>query len=174
MQDAVFNRIESYLKLFKHPAQIIQKRNRKLIDYDRARHLMSKGEIPDKQLQISAEAYTSLNAHLLDELPLFLTLAGTYFDIIMDEFMRIQAQYWRQCRLEWKSLTIEQPFGKEHEWDSIQTDYLSSMKRLEPRINSIITKVQQETFVLEKIPSVGSFLDDGNIYLKANKCFSFN
>jgi hypothetical protein len=173
VQDAVFKRIESYLKLFKQPAQVIQKRNRKLIDYDRARHLTSKGEIPDKQLQMSAEAYTSLNAHLLEELPTFLTLAGTYFEIIVDEFARVQAQYWHQRKLEWKSLTIELPFGKGHEWDSIHVDYENSMKRIEPLINSIITKGKQEkmeekdfTFVLEKIPSVGSFLDDGNTLKK--------
>ncbi|GAA5795249.1 hypothetical protein HPULCUR_000604 [Helicostylum pulchrum] len=140
IQEAVYNRIESYLKLFKNPLHIIQKRNRKLIDYDRARHLISKGEVPDKQLQISAEQYISLNAHLLDELPIFLSLTVTYFDIIVSEFARVQATYWRKSKLEWKSLTIEQPFGREHTWVSIESDYRTAIKRMQPRIDEITSK----------------------------------
>lgn len=116
---------------------------------------------------MSAEAYISLNAHLLDELPPFLTLAGTYFGIIVDEFARIQAQYWHQQSLEWKSLVIEQPFGKMLLWDSLKTDYQNCVERLRPRINNITTKIKhdqqledKETFVLEKISSIGSLLDD--------------
>lgn len=102
--------------------------------------MISKGEVPDKQLQISSEQYISLNAHLLDELPVFLSLASTYFDIIVSEFARVQATYWRKCKLEWKSLTIEQPFGKEHSWSSIETEYNATIKRIQPRIDEIGSK----------------------------------
>ncbi|CAO3702749.1 unnamed protein product [Rhizopus stolonifer] len=108
IQVSVCDRIESFLKLFKNPELIIQKRNRKWIDYDRACHIASKGEVPDKQLQIAAEAYSSLNAHLLDELPAFLSLSSTYFDIILDEFVGIQAFFWRRREQAWKPLLREQ------------------------------------------------------------------
>lgn len=140
IQEAVYNRIESYLKLFKNPSHIIQKRTRKLMDYDRARHLISKGEVPDKQLQISAEQYISLNAHLLDELPIFLSLTVTYFDIIVSEFARVQSIYWRKYKLEWKTLTIEQPFGKEPIWSNIESDYKATIQRLQPRLNELGSK----------------------------------
>ncbi|KAL7336236.1 hypothetical protein PS15p_201596 [Mucor circinelloides] len=138
----IYDKIDAYLKLFKNPAHVIDKRNRKLIDYDRIQHLMAKGEIPDKQLQLSAEQYLSLNAHLLDELPVFISLSSDYFDIIIYEFSQIQAKYWHQHRSEWKSLTIELPFGKDYTWPCIESDYLASMNRLEYRINDIKTKPQ--------------------------------
>ncbi|KAI8882148.1 hypothetical protein K501DRAFT_187400 [Backusella circina FSU 941] len=140
LQGAVYNRIELYLKLFKNPTQIIQKRNRKLMDYDRARHLVAKGEVPDKALQKSAEVYVSLNAQLLEELPVFLNLTNDYFNIIIDEFTVVQATYWRKTKVEWKTLTIELPFGKEHTWKSIQTDYNANIKRLQSRMDEIKSK----------------------------------
>ncbi|KAL9556240.1 hypothetical protein MBANPS3_001965 [Mucor bainieri] len=153
----IYDKIDAYLKLFKNPAHVIDKRNRKLIDYDRIQHLMVKGEVPDKQLQLSAEQYISLNAHLLDELPTFIVLSSDYFDIIIYEFSLIQAKYWRQHRSEWKSLTIELPFGKDYTWSCLESDYLASMHRLEHRINEIKTKPQQPEREQElEEPSVSS------------------
>lgn len=119
------------------------------MDYDRARHLISKGEVPDKQLQISAEQYISLNAHLLDELPIFLSLTVTYFDIIVSEFARVQSIYWRKSKLEWKTLTIEQPFGKEHIWSSIESDYNATMKRIQPRVNEVTSKPRDSGYFIQ-------------------------
>jgi hypothetical protein len=178
IQESVYIRIEAYLKLFKNPSHLIQKRNRKLLDYDRARHLMSKGEVPDKQLQVSAEQYISLNAHLLDELPTFLSLTVTYFDIVLDEFRRVQAAYWRKSCLDWDTLTIELPFGREHTWSSIESDYNNTIKRLQPRINELLVtrqeneKEEKETSddsgcsLLKKIPSlaaINSSIDEGKL-----------
>ncbi|KAF1800320.1 hypothetical protein FB192DRAFT_1391058 [Mucor lusitanicus] len=144
----IYDKVDAYLKLFKNPAHVIEKRNRKLMDYDRIQHLMAKGEIPDKQLQLSAEQYLSLNAHLLDELPTFIALSSNYFDIIVHEFSQIQAKYWRQHRSEWKSLTIELPFGKDYTWSCLESDYLASMRRLEYRLDEIKTKPRQQDPIL--------------------------
>lgn len=144
----IYDKVDAYLKLFKNPAHVIEKRNRKLMDYDRIQHLMAKGEIPDKQLQLSAEQYLSLNAHLLDELPTFIALSSDYFDIIVHEFSQIQAKYWRQHRSEWKSLTIELPFGKDYTWSCLESDYLASMRRLEYRLDEIKTKPRQQDPIL--------------------------
>jgi hypothetical protein len=99
--------------------------------------MISKGDVPDKVLQQSVDAYVSLNAHLLEELPTFLSLTNTYFEIILNEFSRIQALYWHKIKIEWKMLTIELPFSQEHTWDTIVDDYNVTIKRLQPRMNEI-------------------------------------
>lgn len=157
----IYSKIEAYLKLFKNPAHAIDKRNRKLIDYDRIQHLMAKGEVPDKQLQLSAEQYLSLNAHLLDELPIFLSLSSDYFDIIVHEFTQVQAKYWQQHKYEWKSLTIELPFGKEYTWPCIENDYQNSINRLEYRMNDIQTKPRQIVEKkIEKVAVANNFISN--------------
>jgi hypothetical protein len=110
------------------------------MDYDRARHLVAKGEVPDKTLQQSAEVYVSLNAQLLEELPVFFNLANDYFNIIVEEFTAVQANYWHRSKEEWKTLTIELPFGKEYTWKSIQGDYNADMRRLQSRVDEIKSK----------------------------------
>lgn len=165
----IYDKIEAYLKLFKNPAHVIDKRNRKLIDYDRIQHLVLKGEIPDRQLQLSAEQYLSLNAHLLDELPTFISLSSDYFDLIISEFAGIQAKYWYQHKSEWKSLTIELPFGKEYTWSCIENDYEISMNRLAFRLNDIKTKPQRrEQKTIEKNTiSTTTRLKGNNIFSKS-------
>ncbi|CEP14557.1 hypothetical protein [Parasitella parasitica] len=158
----IYDKIDAYLKLFKNPAQVIDKRNRKLTDYDRIQHLMAKGEIPDKQLQISAEQYLSLNAHLLDELPIFISLSTDYLDIIVHEFAQVQAAYWRQHKSEWQTLAIEPPFGKEYTWDSIEKDYQNSMRRIEYRFNEIKTKLPSSQYI-EKAADKTSVANSGNL-----------
>lgn len=104
-----------------------------------------------------------MNAHLLDELPVFLLLTVTYFDIIVSEFARVQATYWRKSKLEWKSLTIEQPFGREHTWTSIESDYRTTIKRIQPRIDEIISKSRDSgCFILPNNPSIVS-IDQGKL-----------
>lgn len=157
----MFDRLEEYLKLFKNPSQAIQKRNRKLADYNRVQHLLSKGEIPDKTLQISAEQYISLNAYLIDELPIFISLTREYFDVILDEYARVQSNYWRKYKLEWKTLTITQCLAKELDWTSVETDYFNTMKRLEPRIKEIMSqpKAQRREFLTNSIlDEIGNYL----------------
>lgn len=116
---------------------------------------------------------------MLDELPIFLSLTVTYFDIIVSEFARVQATYWRKSKLEWKSLTIEQPFGREHTWVSIESDYRTAIKRMQPRIDEITSKPRDSgCFILPNNPSTVS-IDQGkleviySIYLFTNVFFFF-
>ncbi|KAG1138164.1 hypothetical protein G6F37_010716 [Rhizopus arrhizus] len=141
IQLSVCDRIDSFLKLFKNPAHIIQKRNRKWIDYDRACHIISKGEIPDKALQASSDAYVSLNAHLLDELPAFLSLTSTYFDIILDEFVGIQAFYWKQRQLAWRPLlNSSQP----ENWQMILSEFTVNMDKIQGSFAKLLVKEEKE------------------------------
>ncbi|KAI8983629.1 Dbl homology domain-containing protein [Pilobolus umbonatus] len=163
LQQNVFRRIESCLKLFKNPMHIIHKRNRKLIDYDRAQHLSSKGDVIDKQLQLSVEAYISINAHLLEELPIFLSLADKYCDIIIDEFACIQTSYWHKFETEWRTLTIELPFGREYTWSSIEVDYSGNMKKLHSTLNGLYSKPKEtfdSNYSLQRMSSIMTSVDD--------------
>ncbi|KAI9243966.1 hypothetical protein BY458DRAFT_485677, partial [Sporodiniella umbellata] len=131
IQVSVCDRIEAFLKLFKNPTLIIQKRNRKWIDYDRACHITARGEVPDKPLQVSTEAYHSLNSHLLEELPLFLNLASSYFDIILDEFVGIQAFFWKQRELAWRPLLQTTKEKKQEEAVMSWADFLHGTETIE-------------------------------------------
>ncbi|RCH83146.1 hypothetical protein CU098_005223, partial [Rhizopus stolonifer] len=135
VQEKVYRQIESYLKLFKNPYHVIQKRNQALSDYDRTFH--SKRTTADHK-QVSFQVYTSLNATLVDELPQFLHLSSTYFQTVLDAFTQVQALFWQYQRTEWKMLTIELPFGERYSWQSIESDYQKSLVRVQKYINDII------------------------------------
>lgn len=137
IDEHVYTRIYSYLKLFRNPSNVIEKRNRKLIDYNRCHYLVTvEGKVPDKQLQASTEAYISLNAYLLDELPVFLSLADQYFEVILEEFSKIQSNYWSFVTIEWKSLTNQ---IHRKSWEEIKDEYEQHIKKIEWRINEIHT-----------------------------------
>ncbi|OZJ04655.1 hypothetical protein BZG36_02890 [Bifiguratus adelaidae] len=87
--------IDSFLEVFRNPAQVMKKREKKLLDYDRVRGIKSRGEQVDKALQESANAYVSINAQLLDELPKFLGLTTKYMDIIAGKIGQVQAAYYK-------------------------------------------------------------------------------
>ncbi|RCI01315.1 hypothetical protein CU097_002707 [Rhizopus azygosporus] len=141
IQISVCDRVESFLKLFKNPMHVIQKRNRKWIDYDRACHILSKGEVPDKQLQAEAEAYVSLNAHLLDELPIFLSLTSNYFDIVLDEFVGIQAFYWRQRQFAWRPL-LQSAFDMK--WTSIDSEHTAQISQVQRKLSVLLNDDEEE------------------------------
>lgn len=90
--------IGGLLDLMKNPAAVMAKRDKKLLDFDRCRAIRERGDQPDKNLQASADAYTSINAQLLDELPKFFVLVGKYIDAIIEAFATIQAGFYGQMR----------------------------------------------------------------------------
>ncbi|RUS26236.1 hypothetical protein BC938DRAFT_471041 [Jimgerdemannia flammicorona] len=92
----IYPTIVAFLNVFKNPAQVMRKREKKLLDYDRVRGIKARGDIPDKALQESADAYVSINTQLAEELPKFFNLTITYFDYIVQEFSVIQAKFYQQ------------------------------------------------------------------------------
>jgi hypothetical protein len=122
------------------------KRSNKLIDYDRANGIKQKGSVPDKALQESADAYVSINAQLVDELPRFLNLSSQYFDMIVEELAGVQAKFNRLLRNEWKRYMFKGPYAlapdDQHldnlSTETIVTTYRSAMQDLEPSIQDII------------------------------------
>ncbi|KAJ3084753.1 hypothetical protein HK100_009256 [Physocladia obscura] len=58
--------------------------------------MRAKNEPIEKALEESAEAYTSINAELIAELPKLSTLMTQYLDIVVSEFVTVQAQVYEQ------------------------------------------------------------------------------
>ncbi|CAO3591430.1 unnamed protein product [Absidia cylindrospora] len=100
----IYSRIESFLLVYENPSQVISKRAQKLLDYDRVRGIKARGDVPDKALQESADVYVSINAQLVEELPLLFDLTRQYFDIIVEDLAMVQKRYYEQTYREWNKL----------------------------------------------------------------------
>ncbi|CAG8453494.1 10568_t:CDS:10 [Acaulospora colombiana] len=81
---------------------IMRKRERKVLDFDRANAIKDRGAVPDKALQQSADAYVSISVQLREELPEFFRLMTQYFDIIVQEFVKIQARFYQQMLMDFR------------------------------------------------------------------------
>ncbi|KAJ3285420.1 hypothetical protein HDU79_007342 [Rhizoclosmatium sp. JEL0117] len=82
--------INSLLSLLKGPLLLIKKRDMKLLDHDRAKRMHAKGEPVDKALDESSQAYVSINAQLILELPKLSQLVSTYMDKVVGAFVAVQ------------------------------------------------------------------------------------
>ncbi|RIB13751.1 hypothetical protein C2G38_1974448 [Gigaspora rosea] len=98
----IYPQIEKLLEHFKAPAAVMKKRERKILDYDRANSIKAKGATPDKSLQQSADAYVSISDQLHEELPLFFVYITEYFDIIIQDLIKIQAKFYRQMDMDFR------------------------------------------------------------------------
>lgn len=173
VRSIIYTRIDSFLKLFSNPAQVIVKRSNKLIDYDRANGIKQKGSVPDKALQESADAYVSINAQLVDELPRFLTLSSQYFDLIVEELAGVQAKFCRLMRNEWKRYMFKGPYAlapDDKNLDNLTTEtivstYISAMQDLEPSIQDIIAvnPTQWEDISGFQAPSPGNITPTSSV-----------
>ncbi|KAI9251133.1 hypothetical protein EDC94DRAFT_526777 [Helicostylum pulchrum] len=137
----VYSRIDDFLKVFENPMQVIHKRALKMIDYDRVRDIKSKGDVPDKSLQESADAYVSINAQLVEELPKFFELTSKYFDILTGGLALVQLKFFRLMQREWVKL-VEHNLGMQAalSFESIvaaHTHQLSRMEDVADRISII-------------------------------------
>ncbi|KAG2223265.1 hypothetical protein INT45_006991 [Circinella minor] len=128
VQGRVQSRIDSFLKVFENPAQVINKRAQKLLDYDRVRDIKSKGDVPDKALQDSADAYVSINAQLVDELPKFFRLTSTYFEVLIGELVSVQTSFYEQMTREWHKLVQRHYTIHDLSVDTIMIEHTTSMQ----------------------------------------------
>ncbi|KAI9029081.1 hypothetical protein CLU79DRAFT_832454 [Phycomyces nitens] len=118
--------VDDFLKTFENPGQVINKRAQKLLDYDRVRDIKSRGDTVDKTLQESADAYVSINAQLVEELPVFFRLTMTYFDILVGNLAMVQTKFYKQVSREWSKLVDRETSGN----DDILRQYAASMEEV--------------------------------------------
>ncbi|KAI7905910.1 uncharacterized protein BX663DRAFT_580985 [Cokeromyces recurvatus] len=142
----IYSRIDEFLKVFENPAQVIHKRSMKMIDYDRVRDMKLKGDIPDKALQESADAYVSINAQLVEELPIFFGLTKKFFDILISELALVQIKFYKLMQKEWRNL-IEQYLGLQaaDSFDEILIHHVQEMDKVE-EIASQITILNRNRY----------------------------
>ncbi|KAI8053904.1 hypothetical protein BDF22DRAFT_619352, partial [Syncephalis plumigaleata] len=107
VQSMVREPIERLLELYKGPQAVINKRAKKLIDYDRARDMRQRNDKPDRMTQASAEAYVAINAQLIEELPLFFQCTGRIFNLIAQDMVKLQSDAYLRYHEEAKG-TFEQ------------------------------------------------------------------
>lgn len=138
MRGFVYSRIDDFLKVFENPTQVIHKRALKMIDYDRVRDIKSKGDIPDKSLQESADAYVSINGQLVDELPKFFELTAKYFDILTGGLALVQLKFYNLMHKEWIKL-VEQHLGMTaaRSYESIIAKQIDQLNRVEETTSKI-------------------------------------
>jgi hypothetical protein len=134
----VYRRIDDFFKVFENPNQVIQKRAMKIIDYDRVKDLKSKGDVPDKALQESADVYVSINAQLVDELPKFFELTMKYFEIILADLATVQSKFYARLHKEWVKL-VEQNLGLQAaiSYEAIVSNQVGQMSKMADKINDI-------------------------------------
>lgn len=136
VQGYVYRRIDDFLRVFENPSQVIAKRAQKLLDFDRVRDIKSKGDTPDKALQESADAYVSINAQLVDELPKFFELTTRYFDVLVSELAAVQSEFYAQMAHEWQKL-VARHLSQSDSDDDIVAHYLERMASVEPLVQDI-------------------------------------
>ncbi|CAH1758103.1 13281_t:CDS:10 [Entrophospora sp. SA101] len=129
----IYPEIEKFLKLFRAPAAVMKKRERKILDYGRAKSIRDRNDIPDKSLQQSADAFVSISDQLNEELPKFFELMTQYYDIIVRNLIEIQSRLYEQMGMD-----FQQYFYKFV--DSNALDYVSNDRKLVFRDIDIISE----------------------------------
>ncbi|PGH27914.1 hypothetical protein AJ80_00464 [Polytolypa hystricis UAMH7299] len=105
------------LKLHDGPQRVMQKRNKRLMDFVRFKAIKDRGEKPDKKTTEQGEQFTALNITLKEELPKLFTLTGKLMEACLNNFVQLQ--------LTWQT-TIQKRLGY-------------TIERLPEDLNQIIT-----------------------------------
>lgn len=83
VKEQIYHALDKFLALRAGIDTVIQKRGKKLLDYTRSQSIKARGDTPDKALQESANAYLSIHAQLLEELPKFIGFGIQYLDAVL-------------------------------------------------------------------------------------------
>lgn len=119
IEGSIIPALDRLVELHKNPSLVIKKRDRKRIDYDRARELREKGQA-DPALDKSSDQYEALHAQLLEELPRFLELSCRYIGAVAACLMKVQAS----CVGELRGLG-----GAWATWDGVRAGWSCAFER---------------------------------------------
>lgn len=87
------------LKLHDSPQKLMQKRNKRVLDYARFKATKDRGEKPDKKTIEQGEQYLAVNDALKEELPKLFALTGKLVEACLNNFVQLQLQWlaiWRR------------------------------------------------------------------------------
>ncbi|KAI8834006.1 hypothetical protein BJ741DRAFT_610735 [Chytriomyces cf. hyalinus JEL632] len=99
IKNSIIPAINTLQSRLKEPLHLIKKREDKLLDHDRVKRMKAKGETVDKALEESADAYTSINAELVLQLPKLISLVAEYMDHVLCSFASVQARAHNQVAM---------------------------------------------------------------------------
>lgn len=87
------------LKLHDSPQKLMQKRNKRVMDYARYKGIKDRGDKPDKKTTEQGEQFVAINESLKDELPKLFALTGKLVEACLNSFVQLQLQWhaiWRR------------------------------------------------------------------------------
>ena len=87
------------IKLHESPQKLMQKRNKRVMDYARFKATKDRGEKPDRKTMEQGEQYLAVNETLKDELPKLFALTGKLVEACLNNFVQLQLQWlaiWRR------------------------------------------------------------------------------
>ena len=93
VRKCVIEPIQDLWKLHVGPQKMMQKRKKRLVDHIRYKTAASKGEKPDKKLQLEEDQYNAVNETLKDELPKLYALTKKLVDACLWNFVDLQAKW---------------------------------------------------------------------------------
>ncbi|KAI9003873.1 hypothetical protein DFJ74DRAFT_743501 [Hyaloraphidium curvatum] len=127
--------LERLLEWFARPTVVMRKREKKRLDYDRAKELKAKGAPVDEALEKSAAAYVALNAQLVEELPKFILLACRWMDRVAVLLASAKANALRG----WAAALAAASPGPADSFDGIRARWEESFRRVEALFEGLET-----------------------------------
>ncbi|KAL8770739.1 MAG: hypothetical protein Q9209_003606 [Squamulea sp. 1 TL-2023] len=95
----VIEPMTTLLKLHDSPQKLMQKRNKRIMDYARYKGIKDRGDKPDKKTTEQGEQFMAINESLKDELPKLFALTGRLVEACLNNFVQLQLQWhiiWRR------------------------------------------------------------------------------
>ncbi|KAL8671395.1 MAG: hypothetical protein Q9168_004108 [Polycauliona sp. 1 TL-2023] len=95
----VIEPMTTLLKLHDSPQKLMQKRNKRIMDYARYKGIKDRGDRPDKKTTEQGEQFMAINDSLKDELPKLFALTGKLVEACLNNFVQLQLQWhiiWRR------------------------------------------------------------------------------
>lgn len=84
------------LTIFEDPWTVIRKRYELLLDYNRCRDMRKKGLTPDTKLIEGEQTYLSINAQLIEDLPMFLEYVAAFVGVCLEEWFDYLIQHFER------------------------------------------------------------------------------
>ncbi|KAL8937944.1 MAG: hypothetical protein Q9216_004164 [Gyalolechia sp. 2 TL-2023] len=95
----VIEPMTTLLKLHDSPQKLMQKRNKRVMDYARYKGIKERGDKPDKKTTEQGEQFIAINESLKEELPKLFALTGKLVEACLNSFVQLQLQWyaiWRR------------------------------------------------------------------------------
>ncbi|KAI9843936.1 MAG: hypothetical protein M1838_002403 [Thelocarpon superellum] len=107
VQKSVIGPMKTLVKLYDAPQKIIQKRNKRIMDYARFKGVKDRGDKPDKRTQEQGEQFMALNDTLKEELPRLYALTSKLAEACLCNLIQLQAEWYTVWQEKSKSILDE-------------------------------------------------------------------